>query len=206
MEASGGELASPSSDARSTGVILPSEGVARDWLNRSGPSLSWSKGDCRGPPPAASSREASWQPPVWPAFQPLQLFGVLLVFHLDGEPLRAGVVPVLFFRPPTTASQHGCKGRSTPWSVQPVAGSPHGGLAPLRLPGPPSPSHTWQGQLWPQRAARRCVTPVAGVAPQAPGWRRCVLWLQPPLPQGALAVDPQGSGPSAGSHLLRRGP
>ena len=70
-------------------MILPSEGVARDWLNRSSPSPSWSKGDCRGPPPAASSREASWQPPLWPAFQPLQLFGDLLVFHLDGEPLRA---------------------------------------------------------------------------------------------------------------------
>lgn len=128
-EASGGELASPSSDARSTVVILPSEGVARDWLNRSGPSPSWSKGDCCGPPPATSSREASWQAPVWPAFQHLRLFGVLLVFHLDGEPLWAGMVPMLFSRPATTASQRGCKGQPIPRSVRPVAGSPHGRLA-----------------------------------------------------------------------------
>lgn len=224
--------------------------------------MSWSKGDCRGPPPAASSREASWQLPVWPAFQPLQLFGVLLVFHLDGEPLRAGVVPVLFSRPPTTASQHGCKGRSTPRSVRPVAGSPHGGPAPSRvlcrcagphlggvpltrlclrrtrgcptpwspfqgtpagwrgvseslcrkrrprqvsppggvsgnlrqptspicarrLPGPPSPSHTWQGRPWPQRAAGHRASDGGGPPrPRAGGAASCGCSLRCPRVQG----------------------
>lgn len=134
-EASAGELAPPSTDAQSTGVTLPSDGVARDLLNRSGPSPSWSKGDCCGPPPTpryllqggllAASCVAR--------LPPLQLFAVLLVFHLDREPLRAGMVPARFSRPLPTASQCGRKGGSTPRSGQHVVRSPYGGLAHSRL-------------------------------------------------------------------------
>ncbi|XP_052517665.1 collagen alpha-1(I) chain-like [Budorcas taxicolor] len=158
---------------------------------------------------------------------PPQLLAVLLVFHPDGEPLRAGVVPELFSRPLPTASQCGRKGGPTPRSVQHVAGSPYGGLERSRLlrrraeagnpcgaegnegeslqkeeaaglasqvglPGPPSPSHTWQGRQWLQQAAGHRASD--GAAPRASGKRRYVLWLQPPLPQGAGAVGPAGSG------------
>ena len=47
-----GRAGAPSTEARSTGVTLPSDGVDRDWLNRSGHLPSWSKGDCRGPHPS----------------------------------------------------------------------------------------------------------------------------------------------------------